>query len=166
MDFQLDDGSSELDDYLRDYKRVTVAQACKYHINKQESDNIGIWIKARGLWRQLRDVEQRLRWVKYQEGKSACQSIITKLFGLSYAQYRKMKTSFEKVHRTTKAGIYVLDERDTTKPEFVIVIELPNGQENARKAIVGGTGTHLALGVVGILGEQYLSNRKKRKQPQ
>jgi hypothetical protein len=156
------DGSSALHDFLQNYRRITIVEACEYRIDEQDASNIAIWVKESGRWRQLRDVAQRLQRVKFQHDKSACQSIITALFDLSYSQYRTMRESFEQTG-LTDAGIYVRDDEDVTKPEFVIAVELPNeGRAMRNKAMSGGLGAAagLALGVAGTLGGRYLLNRK------
>lgn len=156
------DGSSALHDFLQNYRRITIVEACEYRIDEQDASNIAIWVKESGRWRKLRDVEQRLQRVQFQHDKSACQSIITALFDLSYSQYRTMRESFEQTG-FTDAGIYVRDDEDATKPEFVIAVELPNGgRAMGSKAVSGGIGTAtgLALGVAGTLTSQYFLNRK------
>jgi len=110
------DGSSALHDFLQNYRRITIVEACEYRIDEQDASNIAIWVKESGRWRKLRDVEQRLSRVQFQHDKSACQSIITALFDLSYSQYRTMRESFEQTG-FTDAGIYVRDDEDATKDD-------------------------------------------------
>jgi hypothetical protein len=99
------DSAAALSAFLQHYRRISVVAACEERINESDTD-LDIWVNRRGHWRRLRPEEKRLKWTQYKAGRSACQSIIRGLFGLSEAQYRKVHQSFDDPAWKTWAGIY------------------------------------------------------------
>jgi hypothetical protein len=153
-----DDGTLSLAKYLADYQRITLKDACGYSIHSGDGD-IGIWVRVRGKWQHATEAEQRIRWIEYQKGKSACESIIRELFGLNRAEYERIRGSFERPGWQSWAGIY--QAKGKRSPRFVIVLELPD-KGVMSSGVAGGIGgaAGLALGVLGTVGTHMMLNKK------
>lgn len=97
--------------YLQDYKRITLADACAAFVNLDDV-SIGIWVYRNGQWINDKEAECKRRTLDIKN-KSLCNSIITKLYGLSQAEYEKIKNSFdEEASRKSLAGIYKSTKAD------------------------------------------------------
>jgi hypothetical protein len=151
-----DESSLALAAFLTHYKRITVADACRQHID-QNNESLGIWVNQRGEWRRVSADEQKLQWSQYKAGRSVCQSVVRELFGLSAAQYAKIRASFENPGWRTWAGIYERRDESFKGPEFAIVVELPE----TSSALGVGTAAGVTVGAVGALAAKLLFDRSK-----
>ena len=151
-----DESSLALAAFLKNYKRITVADACRQHID-QNHERLGIWVNQRGEWRRVSADEQKLQWSQYKAGRSVCQSVVRELFGLSAAQYAKIRASFENPGWRTWAGIYERRDESFKGPEFSIVVELPE----TSSALGVGTAAGVTVGAVGALAAKLLYDRSK-----
>lgn len=151
-----DESSSALAAFLTHYKRITVADACRQHID-QNNESLGIWVNQRGEWRRLAANEQKLQWSQYKAGRSVCQSVVRELFGLSAAQYAKIRASFENPGWRTWAGIYERRDESFKGPDFAIVVELPE----TSSALGVGAAAGVTVGAVGALAAKLLYDRSK-----
>lgn len=157
MNLQTADDQS-LAKYLADYQRIALKDACGYSIHSGDND-IGIWVRVRGKWQHATEAERKIKWIEYQKGKSACESIIRELFGLERAEYERIRGSFERPGWQSWAGIYQAKGKRT--PRFVIVLELPD-KGAMSSGVAGGIGgaAGLALGVLGTVGTHMMLNKK------
>lgn len=115
--------------------------------------------------------ERKLQQLEFNGDRSVCASIVTRLYGLSPLEYKKMRTSFESELGQSLPGIYVA-KYDDQEPEFVLVVELPTKPSALGiPASVGiGTAAGLATGLaiwhanrekVRELEKQIIEERKK-----
>ena len=151
-----DESSLALSAFLKNYKRITVADACRQHID-QNHERLGIWVNQRGEWRRLSENEQKLQWSQYKARRSVCQSVVRELFGLSAVQYAKIRASFDNPGWKTWAGIYERRDESFKGPEFAIVVELPE----TSSALGVGAAAGVTVGAVGALAAKLWYDRSK-----
>jgi len=176
MSSNSDDGAAALIQYLHNYRRISLSEACRIGIGLD--DNIGIWVKEGGRWRKFTRAEQTMKHKKYLQStlpstlpstppstlpstqpstpqgnqieRSACRSIITDFFGLTSWQYEQIRDSFEHADRKTWAGIYRANKGYRAGPEFAMVVELPNYHQEIAAGLIS----------VAVLGAGAYSLRK------
>jgi hypothetical protein len=155
---QSDNGARGLLEYLQDYRRITLTYACETFV-KLDDVTIGVWVNRNGQWRQDTKAERRLRQLDIKD-ESLCSSIITKLYGLSQAEYEKIKNSFDEGLWKSWAGIYQSIE-DERRPNFVFVVKLPDKAKIGTRGAAGlGAGLGATAGLItGIAGTRYNASR-------
>jgi hypothetical protein len=152
-----DNGTGALFEYLENYQRLGLTDACKEIIKLKKDaigiwDDIGIWVNQNGRWRHDTNAELRFQKLNFKD-ESACKLIVTQLYGLSQAEYEKIRMSFDQELWKSWAGIYKAIGRH--KPTFALVVKLP-----ANKIGAGGiAGLAGAAGLIAIAGTQYKANQ-------
>lgn len=154
-----DAGASDLFDYLRNYHRITLRDACDRFVDVDKV-SIGIWVMDGGAWRRDTAAERKLQGLNFKGKRSVCASIVTRLYGLSPLEYRKIRTSFEEERWPSWAGIYEANDADQ-EPEFVLVVELPVKESVVGKA--GAAGIGAAVGLAAGLGGLTMWNKLATK---
>jgi myosin heavy subunit len=148
-----DNGTGALFEYLKDYKRLKLTDACKKFIDLKKVD-ISIWVNQNGRWRHDTNAEQRLQRLKLKD-KSVCESIVTQLYGLSREEYEKIRQSFDQEMWKSWAGIYQAINVNHGS-NFALVVELP-----AKEAKIGAGGAAGLAGTAGLItgiAGTYLTN--------
>jgi hypothetical protein len=138
-----DNGTDTLFDYLKDYKRLKLKDACKKFVDLETVD-ISIWVNQNGRWRHDTDAERRFQRLEFKN-KSVCESIVTRLYGLSREEYEKIRNSFDQEMWKSWAGIYQAID-DNHESNFALVVELP-----AKEAKIGAGGAAGLAGTAGLI---------------
>lgn len=139
-----DDGTSDLFNSLKNYHRITLADACRRFLKTGEL-SIGIWVNERGVWRRDAMAERKLPRLDFKGTQSVCSSIVTQLYGLSPLQYEKIRASFDEERWPSWSGIYEANDAKQ-RPTFVLVVKLPVAEN-----VVGRTGAGGIAGALGVL---------------
>lgn len=138
-----DNGTDALFDYLKDYKRLKLKDACKKFVDLETVD-ISIWVNQNGRWRHDTDAERRFQRLEFKN-KSVCESIVSQLYGLSRGQYEKIRQSFDQEMWKGWAGIYQAINVNHGS-NFALVVELP-----AKEAKIGAGGAAGLAGTAGLI---------------
>jgi hypothetical protein len=112
-----DDGSSALEIFLYDYRRINYKKACTL------IEVLHVWVYVDSIWKQwsqdeTADLLERAR----MEGRSACTTLLTNIFKLDERQFNTMHNSFLSDNWHDFAGLYQKDGRDG---EFTLVVREP-----------------------------------------
>lgn len=156
-----DHGESDLSAYLENYDRIRPTKACELFLDADKV-SIGIWVKDEGVWRRDEVAERKLQQLEFNGDRSVCASIVTRLYGLSPLEYKKMRTSFESELGQSLPGIYVA-KYDDQEPEFVLVVELP--VKGSAVGLAGAAGIGTAVGLAAGLGGLAMWQRLQTKPP-
>ncbi len=112
-----DDGSSALEIFLYDYRRINYKKACTL------IDVLHVWVYVDSIWKQWsQDETADLLDRAKAEGKSACTTLLTNIFKLDELQFNTMYNSFMSNNWRDFAGLYAKNGKDD---EFVLVVREP-----------------------------------------
>jgi hypothetical protein len=138
-------GNAEMNKFLRGYKRITCADACK--LGNVALGRVTVWIKRDKKWEHHRAVDL----LKGQDAsQSICRALVTRLYGWTPWQYEALRDTFDDASSKDVMGIYANEELG----RFAIVGRLPVPDRLVRGAIgIGG----IMTGVGGMLLKDYLS---------
>jgi hypothetical protein len=138
-------GNAEMNKFLRGYKRITCADACK--LGKVALGRVTVWMKRDKKWEHHRAVDL----LKGQDlSQSICRALVTRLYGWTPWQYESLRDTFDDKTSKDVMGIYANDKEGL----FAIIGRLPVSDRLVRGAIgIGG----IMTGVGGMLLKDHLS---------
>lgn len=130
------------------YKKISIVDACL--AGDIGPEQLVVWVNREGTWTKLSDVAKL--WGKRRGRESLCRGLVTRLLGMSDAQYESMKDAFDEEEAFERVGIY------RSNDNYAIVVRLPKDNKLRLAGIGAGIG---AAGLV--LGLATHTIRQKSK---
>ena len=148
-----DDGSKSVDEFLDDYTRTTVKDACKDEIPLSQ---ITVWVNDEARWRKL-STNEISELTKFSD-LSLCRAISTNLFKLDEKQYQSMKHTLEQ-KTSGLEGIY--EKISKSGKMYALIVRLPVNLAEQRRTIAKYAALPtLAVTSAGTLGYQVYDRRQ------
>jgi hypothetical protein len=153
-----DDGYASLHDFLWDYKRISIEDACELQVF---DPRLYVWRYLDNNWVQMSDRETAQLWTPIAGNKTAlrtlCDKLTSNLLQLQTNQYNTLRRAFTNTSSRDIVGLY------RNGNNFAVVARAPRDLGHSGKIVSLGSAS---LGLAGVVGaaELPLYLDKKRKQ--
>jgi hypothetical protein len=159
------DRSVELSDLLlKDYDRKTIDQICndeglRVALESSDAPEMQVWVNSGEKWDNIDSgVVFRQKWSEKNKKfpQSACRMLIKDFFGLSEAQYKRIRHEFNRQKSGDLVGIYKAKEGKEV-PAIVLVVRVPKSAWGQYGTLGAGGLASAAAGGLALWGTQKAS---------